>query len=113
MSMMEALRHVKDDFLSRNDEAKSDKRPDVVDEYAHLVALANMKGAIDRQSGTWAAVAAWAAREILTARAKLDGAGTQAEALRERIRSMKDLLSIDAQQAKKRIAVKGHEPEIP
>lgn len=116
MSMWEALRRMPGSFFAREEEQPSEtKRAEIVDEYAVLVSLAKQPGAIDRQSTTWAYVTSWAAREILRARASMDTCkdGLQNAALRERIRTLKDLLAADAKDSRKRIEVKGYAPDIP
>jgi hypothetical protein len=72
--------------------------------------MARVTKGLDRNSATWQFVAGWAAREILKARAAaghLQGRGPGI-ALRERIRTLKELLTVDDREKKKDIKTKDH-----
>lgn len=117
MSMREALRSIPQMVIDswRSTEDESSKPRDIVDEYAHLVVMARVTRGLDRQSATWQFVSGWAAREILRARSQQDSCKDeiQAATIRERIRTLKELLSADDREKKKDIKIKDHQPDIP
>lgn len=114
MSMFEAVRKLPGLFRREDEDAPASKKPGIVEEYEQLLLLARAEGRLDRQSPTWAYVASWAAKELLKARARMDvSGGEQAAAMRERARVLKELLSIDFAEDRKRIEVKGHAPDMP
>ncbi len=99
MSAYEALRALRNKvpWLTNQDEegGTPPAPPTPIEEAEILIALAKMPGQIDRQSGTWSAVARWAAAEVIIAQRALESAEEKAPALRARIRTLRDLLEID------------------
>lgn len=100
MSMADALRKINGklpDWLKvvKPEEAEPVQHVSTVDDIADLVRMARFEGQIDRQSATWNTVTAWAATELLETFAKMETAeGVYATELRERARTLRDMLAM-------------------
>lgn len=100
MSMHEAIRAIRGKlpWLDPAVEPTPDiaPAPTAAEEAADLARMANARSRIDRSSGTWVAVCAWAAGEIIEAHAKLETATEpKSTELRARIRCCRDLIAVD------------------
>jgi hypothetical protein len=76
------------------------------DDARELVALAGAGGAVEIASPTWVAVTKWAATQILEARATLeyDQPESRTAALRSRIATLRELLTIHREERTPKIA---------
>jgi gamma-glutamyl:cysteine ligase YbdK (ATP-grasp superfamily) len=117
MSMADAIRSAGARIFQAKPEEGAGPAPkaDLVAEYAELVRLAQQRGRLDRDSATWMAVSAMAAREILEVRARMDVNANeiQTAAMRARVKAFRDLLRFDEAEGKRQIRVEDHGPEIP
>lgn len=78
-----------------------------------LILLAKAPGRVERTSETWQAVARWAATELIVAQTGLETAtGERADALRSRVKTLRDVLAIDERTALKAV-VADQGPYVP
>ncbi len=85
-------------WLSPHDAAEPEapRVPTPLESAETLIQLANAAGQIDRQSGTWHAVARWAALELITTRDALETAtDDRAAGLRARARTLREVLEMN------------------
>lgn len=114
MSMTEALRAAGDRIFRRGKEDEQVTPPPVltpVEEAERLVALAKVSGYVDEQSAAWRSVAGWAAAEILKAQHMIEYG--DAQMLRARIFTLRELLALPQRNADKPIVVKDQAPTMP
>jgi len=114
MSMAEALRGLKLDWLSPDKRAplQIPQPPTVLEEMQELVRMASGSGTIDQQSSTWIAVSSWAAQELLETFVKQESAGDEkAAALRARAAALRELLRLHARE--QHMNFEDESPDIP
>lgn len=115
MSMADALRKVPSWLKTVTGGAPIEipEQASVVDDIRELVRLAGVDGQIDRQSGTWNAVSAWAAKELLETFVAMEHADDEKTvALRARAKALRDMLDMDDKPAKP-VLMESSAPYIP
>jgi ABC-type branched-subunit amino acid transport system substrate-binding protein len=117
MSMSEALRHLRGAVPWLSNEQAEFTAPPVPptpeEEAESIVEITRRAGRLDRESPTWAAVAKWAATELIKAQRQLETAdGDKAAALRSRCKTLRDLLEIDKDKAADAV-ISDPGPDIP
>lgn len=66
-----------------------------IDDIAEIIRMARYEGQIDRQTATWNAVTAWAAKELLEVFSQMETAeGSYAVELRARSKTLRDMLAM-------------------